>query len=174
MEKWNYTLHITEDKQVNLNKLIFNGSAKLFEFPKRTCVPPAHSYPVANVTQCYRNVSNPKKSACRKKKKIKSTQKGNRNQKNLSKITHTDKNKTSINRTYCIMPFSWLEEKFKRFRFSSASSCREPEPRILNSMGGCVSATTQPRPCLPYKAQDKINPHIQKELATPLSLGNKL
>lgn len=109
-----------------------------------------------------------------KKKKIKSTQKGNRNQKNLSKITHTDKNKTSINRTYCIMPFSWLEEKFKRFRFSSASSCREPEPRILNSMGGCVSATTQPRPCLPYKAQDKINPHIQKELATPLSLGNKL
>lgn len=109
-----------------------------------------------------------------KQKIIKSTQKGNRNQKNLSKITHTDKNKTSINRTYCIMPFSWLEEKFKRFRFSSASSCREPEPRILNSMGGCVSATTQPRPCLPYKAQDKINPHIQKELATPLSLGNKL
>ena len=67
-ETWNYTLHIIEDKQVNLNKLIFNGSAKLFEFPKRTSVPPAHSYPVANVTQRYRNASNPKKSACRNEK----------------------------------------------------------------------------------------------------------
>ena len=71
-----------EDKQVNLNKLIFNGSAKLFEFPKRTCVPPAHSYPVANVIQCYRNVSNPKqkrtkKKACRRKKKIEKRKKFN-------------------------------------------------------------------------------------------------
>lgn len=71
-----------------------------------------------------------KKCACRKKKKIKSTQIG----KKKSKINHTDKNKTSINRTYCIMPFSWLEEKFKRFCFfGSASPRRWPETdRILN------------------------------------------
>lgn len=79
--------------------------------------------PVANVTQRYRNASNPKKSACRNKKKQtqkkKTTNREKKKSKNKSKINHTDKNKTSINRTYCIMPFSWLEEKFKRFCFSS-------------------------------------------------------
>lgn len=36
-------LNMSEDKQLNLNKLIFNGLAKLFEFPKRTCVRPTQS-----------------------------------------------------------------------------------------------------------------------------------
>lgn len=89
------------------------------------------SYPVANVTQRYRNASNPKKYACRKKKKTK--RKTNKIKKTESQINHTDKNKTSINRTYCIMPFSWLEEKFKRFFSGSASLLSGARAdRILN------------------------------------------
>lgn len=39
-----------KDKQVNLNKLLLMDLQKLFEFPKRTRVPPAHSHSVA---KCY-------------------------------------------------------------------------------------------------------------------------
>lgn len=41
-------LDMSKDKQVNLNKLIFNGFAKLFEFQRELAyVPPNH--PVANI-----------------------------------------------------------------------------------------------------------------------------
>lgn len=78
-------MHNIEDKQVNLNKLIFNGSAKLFEFPKRTSVPPAHSYPSGKRYTTLQKRFQPKEICMQKQKKgekkKKNNEQGERNQK---------------------------------------------------------------------------------------------
>jgi len=77
------------------------------------------TFPTQNKKEQKKKHAGEKKN--RKKKKIQ-PKKGKKTKNSKSKINHTDKIKTSINRTYCIMPFSWLKKKFKLFRFSSASS----------------------------------------------------
>lgn len=62
------------------------------------------------------------------------------------------------------MPFSWLEEKFKRFCFSSASQGGARTNRLnCNFIGWMwLRPPHSPAPCLPYKAQDKINPTYKR------------